>query len=146
MTKPFWEDYANNKDADPLDKHTSSQFDWEKVYKELGETLEEVELDDDEMQKLAYAFKQVFQWIVDFQIDSSIAEKIIARRSIAVAWVLAPDMFEGSPSLTKLAKSLGLEGRKRGYDKMILSAHTSEFSDKFKIQNRAQSHGGKKNF
>jgi hypothetical protein len=143
MKKPFYEDYSNEEDADPLDAHANTPFNWSKLYQELGEELDGYELEPEQMEKLAYAFKQIFQWIVDFKIESPAAEKMIARRVISVAWTLAPDMFDGSPSLTKLAAKLGIEGRNRGYDKMILSVHTSEFSEKFSFQNRAQSHGGK---
>lgn len=58
--------------------------------------------------------------------------KIIGARAIAVAWVLKPELFGGA-SLTAVAKSLG-------FHVMYLSPHAAEFTRKFGIRNRAQSH------
>ena len=96
----------------------------------------------EDRQKLAEALQVVFQWAAKgarTQTGRAVKSplEIIGRRMVAAAWVLSPDYIDGSPSLTTLA-------RKLGYSKYTLSILASEFSRRFGITNRPQSHGSGK--
>jgi hypothetical protein len=58
----------------------------------------------------------------------------IGRRSVSCQWVLEPGAFEGTPSGRELARRLGLPGTR-------LPPLCADFSRKFGVANRAQSHG-----
>ena len=58
---------------------------------------------------------------------------VIGRRTIAMGWVIDPDLF-GGLSQTEIAAIIGCH-------KMNLSKSAAEFSRKFKIRNRGQRHG-----
>ena len=55
-------------------------------------------------------------------------------RMLAALWTLDPSLYDGSPSAAKLSARLGLN---RG----AVSTRATEFTARYGIQNRAQSHG-----
>jgi hypothetical protein len=102
-------------------------FDWEGLYELLGETQRELSLIDYDMQ--AIALKRILAWVLAGNTNS-----MVGRRAKALAWVLNPAMFQGSPSMSALARSMDVH-------KACFSELTSEASRVFGITNRAQSHG-----
>lgn len=58
----------------------------------------------------------------------------IGRRVVAMWWAVNPGYFDGSPSLSSLAKRLGM-------DDSGLSRLTAELTRAFGVHNRAQAHG-----
>lgn len=60
--------------------------------------------------------------------------ELIGRRVVAFWWVHLPMMFDGSPSLTSLAKRTNI-------DESGLSRITAQVSKAFGVHNRAQAHG-----
>ena len=134
MLTDFIEDYQSDK-ADPLDSQTC-EFDFDSVCESLGEATEGFTQTDRE--EMGRALRLLIQWTISAAFTSTgkeraEPEKIVGRRLIALAWVLSPDYFENSPSLSKLAERLG-------YTKFTLSIVTSEFSAQFGITNRSQAH------
>ena len=61
-------------------------------------------------------------------------EHCVGRRLICAAWVSNPDLFEGGPSLTELAKRLRVSTP-------ILSSIVSEFSRRFSYRSPAMHNG-----
>jgi hypothetical protein len=66
-------------------------------------------------------------------ISNQSAERI-GRRVIAAMWVINPGLFDGTPSLTTLAKRIGM-------DHTGLSRLVAEVTRELGIKNRAQAHG-----
>jgi hypothetical protein len=65
---------------------------------------------------------------------STRAFEAIGRRVVAMWWAVNPAYFDGSPSLSSLAKRTGM-------DDTGLSRLTAELTRAFGVHNRAQAHG-----
>jgi hypothetical protein len=134
---PEFESTASN-----LDPHYSGdyEFDYEAVDREL--TGASAGLPDEDKALLAEGLARVVRWIIgqpkgsyrDRKLQARRYSDQIARRACALAWVVNPSWFEGSPTLSELGQHLGIS-------KSILSKHTSEVTGVFGIQNRAQCQG-----
>src|SRR6185436_18667803 len=128
MKLEFYENYIP-KNFDPLTSPIQN-FNWNDLYEQLdepGDTLMQEE-------KSAEFVRQLFQWITDIDLNKPNPELNIGRRFIAVAWVMDPSLFEGSPSATKLADKLDI---KRKADFWTLTGEVSKY---FGITNRGQRH------
>lgn len=112
--------------ADALDKR-HVDFDWHGLEEALGEAGKECGCDD--WAKLSEAFRLLSEW----SLKANTLQQV-GIRTIALAWVLNPGYFDGSPSMRKLAKAFGV-------NRSVLSNFTSEVRRKYGITNRAQSHG-----
>lgn len=130
MKPEFFEDYVS-KDADTIDAQLID-FDWDDLAARLGETKEE--LPGRDYESLLVAFRRLFDWLLATDLQRPGCERFIGRRVIALAWAMNPGIFEGSPSLTKLAEQIGVH-------KATLSNYTSDASRTFGVRNRAQAHG-----
>jgi hypothetical protein len=108
---------------------TVAQFDFEEVERRLGEAVEDVPESDRGL--MADALKQILRFILGRHYRSESGRETIARRAIALAWVIDPSLFGAKPSLTALGKQLGLH-------KVLLSEHAAEASRRFGIQNSQQ--------
>ena len=121
----------DSEHQDPLDaKHVD--FDFDEIDRRLlglSETLTESDL-----QKAATALIELLRWCLVNEDGSLRTQRLAHRRAIALLWCIRPDAFEGTPSLTRLAKRMRL-------DKVSLSLHSAAAHRKFGIRNRAQSHG-----
>jgi hypothetical protein len=130
MKPEFHEDFQNPHN-DPLDSQ-QADFDWDAVCERLGE-----ELNREDKEKLALALRRIFQWVLDFEYDIKASplmpDTLIGRRLVALAWVVNPDLFPGSPSLRRLSRHLGITAP-------IMAELTGEVCREFGIQNRAQDH------
>ncbi len=122
--KPGFDEAYVSPDLDPLDSH-SADFDWGGLMQRLGE------FDDREIDRGAEAFRVLVTWLIAPGQRTRGTAKSIAQRTVVAGWVLSPALFEGSPSLTRLAKQMGIH-------KVILSRHAAAFSKRFGIRNRAQ--------
>jgi hypothetical protein len=122
----FLEDYAA-AEVDPLTE-ACAEFDYEQVYRDLDGDVDWQ--DDDLNQKLAQLLRHIFQFALDTELSAG-ADRRIGRRFLALAWVVDPSLFAGSPSLAKLAARLGT-------DSATLSRLTSEATRTFGITNRCQ--------
>jgi hypothetical protein len=127
--QPFHEDYINPK-ADPLHSQTIG-FDYAAVEQALDEAQEEQPTDG--YQALAALIRKMFLWGTDVDLKKKNAQAIIGRRFIALAWVIDPGLFNGSPSASTIARTLG-------FHPVTLQKLTGEAARHFKIVNRAQDH------
>ncbi len=128
MKPQFHEDYISPK-RDPLQpKH--ADFDWDAVEAALGEKPEQPDTDE----RLAAIIRKLFQWVTAIDLKKKNSQVLIGRRFIALAWVLDPALFEGSPSASKLAEMLRITR------KADLWTLTGEASRHFGITNRGQNH------
>jgi hypothetical protein len=127
---------CNTRDTKDQTEFGTEEFDWETLYQNLGEAMSEAEQDTDPatMLLLAQALRSIFDYVLDIDLNKKGAEKRVGRRFIGLCWVVNPAMFEGSPSLTKIAKKLGLSPR-------LLQFTAAEASAQYGIVNRGQAHG-----
>lgn len=147
MKPAFIEEFHNAEPPsfDDQTLHESYDFDWDELYERLGESVQEKETagrdDFEEMQRLCFAIRRIFSWLLNGEIKQG-ADKVAGRRLIALAWVLhpsllklGPDVFKGeSPSLTTLSHTLG-------FKTPVLSVIAADVRREFGIRNRAQAHG-----
>ena len=118
-------------EPDPIETETV-EFDWQSLYLALGEPT--TDGSEQYYAALGTALGEIVQFLIEGEPASRKYKEEVARRTISLAWVLRPGLFDGNPSLTKLAKALGLNAP-------AMSAHTVAVFRKFGIVNSAQSHG-----
>lgn len=128
----FNESFVSKK-SDPLAAPSFCDFDWQALYKQFGEADDS----DDSRQKLGQALNAIFRFILQVEAGKPISERQIARRFVAFAWTVNPELF-GGLSLAKLSKLMRINQRR------TLSYITTETRETFKIQNSFQSHGWKR--
>lgn len=63
--------------------------------------------------------------------SKKLSRETVGSRAIALAWTLDPSLFEGSPSLRRLAARYGCTAP-------LLSVHTGNLRDRFGVSNRLQ--------
>jgi len=132
VKSPFHEDFGSKK-LDQLDGKVV-EFDYGEVERCLGEGSEGEEpvLDSE---RFAHALRVIFRWITRGSGRSRAnQERMVGRRTIALAWLLDPSTFEGAPSLARLEAQFGIPTN-------LLSRIVSEASATFGIRNRDQVHG-----
>lgn len=138
MKKPFIEDLQSPK-ADVLHP-TSTPFDYAEVEKRLGELPE----DDPAVygsERMAHALRIILSWITRRGMFARRGVKsggrwarAVGRRTIALAWVVDPSTFEGTPSLSALEAQGEMPSK-------ALSRYAAEATATFGIRNRIQKHG-----
>ena len=120
----FKPDYVSPKRS-PLAPPTYQDFDWNEVERELGELPEDARAD------VAEVIRKIFLWVTAVKMNGKNAPKKVGRRFIALAWVIDPSLFDGSPSLETLGKQIGNHH---------LWKMTGKVSKEFGITNAAQNH------
>jgi hypothetical protein len=123
-------DFAEDRSADgrdPMDA-ASQDFDWQHLYRRLCEDAS----DADQDQRLAEAVTRLLQMLVPCS-ERQIRPDSVGLRVIALAWVLNPAYFGGSPSLRQVA-------RRCGVTQGTLAHHTGRHSRLIGWRNRAQQH------
>jgi hypothetical protein len=120
------ENFLMNHPRATADAPKFIEFDWEALRVLLKEKREE--LGPTDFQLLGQCLGEILRWNVR-------GDKlhIVGRRTVALAWVVNPDIFLGV-SAAKLARRVGCH-------KAMLSEDAAEFSRHFNIRNRAQQHG-----
>jgi len=131
--KPEFHDEYISPDIDPLSKPMVEHFDWNELARRLGEPTEEPADQDEIDRKVAIVMRTIMQFILQVDFNRDDAAISIGRRCVAFAWVLNPDLFAGSPSLTTLAKKLGCTPGS-------LASVSGATTRRFGIRNRGQSH------
>lgn len=114
-------------DRDPVDA-TSQEFDWQHLLERLGEDA--THQDDD--RPFALAVIRLLEVLLS-KTEKSMYPQSIGLRVIALAWVLNPGYFEGSPSLRDLARRCRVKPA-------TLARFTGEASRFIGFRNRAQRH------
>ena len=112
---------------DPLDT-LDQDFDWQELYRRLSE--EPCDGEDDK--RLAEVVTRLIQMLVPYT-ERQLRVDSVGVRLIALAWVLNPAYFGGSPSLRELAGRCGIT-------ESTLARHTGRFSRLIGWRNRAQQH------
>lgn len=130
MKEAFHEDFLSEH-SDPLDARTAD-FDWEEIFRRCDGVRDQ--LGDERFAELAAGFVALVSHIIGDTPIQRGADKRIGRRFLAFAWVINPSLIEGSPSLSSIARALGVH-------KVTLSVHSAQAARDFGIRNRAQSHG-----
>jgi hypothetical protein len=128
MKPEFHEDYSTDN-LDPLYDNTVD-FDLAEVERRLGESLDA----EPDYEELAKVIHRLLKWVIAVDIGKPNAEVMVGRRFLAMAWVTNPDLFEGSPSASKLAECLGIK-RKADFWEL-----TGEVARVLGITNRGQKH------
>lgn len=125
------EDYRP-EDTEPTAQDPSYDFDWDGLFKNLGE--EQAEPFD--YSAMATVLKRIFDFVLDVDLSKRDAPRMIGRRVMMLAWVMDPKRFENA-SLRKLAESLGSSAAH-------LSAIAAGISRDTGISNRFQAHDWRK--
>ena len=128
--QPFNEERGFGHNLDPL-AVSHSDFPWAELSEKLGEVSEPLAPGD--RADLASALRAILHFLLcDGKQASRLTERI-GRRCVALAWTIDPSLFDGTPSLTALAKSLDLFAPQ-------IAIHSGDASRRFGIRNRAQAH------
>lgn len=127
-----------NRDSahhDPLTELGAADFPFEQIFRELdgddggGERRKE---------ELVSALKVLLTWFAEPFKDKTQSDKKLDRtgkRVLAALWVLNPGCFrEGPISAAELSRQIG-------NNRVVISDHASEFTRRFGLRNRFQSHG-----
>ena len=125
-------DYQARSRVDPLAAPTVAEPDWRAIFRALDEPEG---ADNADSEALQLAVSNLLDWVLErSSARRGDAARMAGRRLIALAWVMDPNRFGDDPSMSKVAKLLGVH-------KAILSELTAEFSRKFGLRNRHQKHG-----
>jgi hypothetical protein len=122
----FHEDLQSDK-RDPVDAQ-SQEFDWQRLYQRLSEDV----ASDQVERQLAETITRLLQTLIPLR-QRYLPPIEIGLNVIALAWVLNPACFEGSPSLRQLARRCGVQPA-------TLARHTGRYSRLIGWRNRAQRH------
>ena len=95
MRENFKDEFISEH-VDPLHSTQEQSFDWDGLYRALGENEAET---NESRERIVWALKELLAWAVTAPLHSEGAEIMIARRFIALAWVIVPK----HPSLSKHA-------------------------------------------
>jgi hypothetical protein len=126
VKEEFHEDMLSDE-RDPIDANGQG-FDWQQLYQRLGEDASSAEND----RKLAEAVVRLLEVLVS-KTDKPMHPQSVGLRVIALAWVLNPGYFDGSPSLRELAERCRVKPA-------TLGRFTGEVSRFIRWRNRAQRH------
>ena len=102
MKPAFHEDYS--APGEHLDKRTSDP-DWDTIAAMLGE-IEEADKSQPDMALLGETLCRLFHWLLDGRRDLEGHARTIGLRTLAMVWVLRPDLIEGTPSQAAIAREL----------------------------------------
>lgn len=133
-------DEFKSKDLHPA-FNGNPNFDWESVFDNLDGSADESirnAMADNEVRQAASKMTArmlslLLDWLLQVNLQDHRALKSIGVRTVAMAWVVDPGLFEGA-SLSTLAKSLGYRSS------MAISPETADFSRRFGIKNKFQAH------
>ena len=126
MKEVFDETYVA-EGLDPLDG-VLQDFDWDELYRRLAEDVSNGEVD----KNLAEVITRLIQLLIPYR-QGRIHPVSIGLNIIALAWVLNPGYFDGSPSLRELAQRCGVQHS-------TLAKHTGHYSRFIGWRNRGQRH------
>jgi hypothetical protein len=126
MTHAFDEGFQSDK-RDPLDAQ-QQDFDWLGLYARLAEDAGEGAND----KLLAETVTRLLQVIIPLRAHY-LSPLSVGLNVIALAWVISPQYFDGSPSMSQLARRCGVPPR-------TLARHTAYYSRLLRWRNRAQRH------
>jgi len=121
------ENWRSSEPYTPLDMQIKD-FDWETLYAHLGEDAR----DGGNEPRLAEAVARLLQMFLP-NARRRIHPDSVGLRVIALAWVLNPAYFEGSPSVNELADQCGVRVA-------ALAAYTGHYSRLIRWRNRGQRH------
>jgi hypothetical protein len=130
MKPEFFENYLNPR-IDPMDGRTED-FDWAALATMLGEDARDGFTQPD-FALLAETLNRLFAYLLHGRANRHI-DRTIGRRVIAMIWVIRPDLINGTPSLAKIAKRIGVT-------RAGLSKQAAQFTRAFGLVSRAQANG-----
>ena len=128
-TPEFYDDLQADN-IEPLSQ-AHYDFDWEGLYARLGEAQSESGAD---WTTFSACLLKLLKWCVRADKGTGDPVQRAGRRVIAMAWVIRPNLFDGTPSCRKLSAALG---KSRDF----ISAPAAEFTRKFGVRSPAQQHG-----
>ena len=113
---------------DPLDARDQG-FDWQGLYRQLSEDAQ----DEHNDKRTSEAVVRFLALLLPPLSGRRIQPESIGLRLIALAWVLSPAYFDGSPSIARLAKRCGVRTA-------ALANFTGYYSRLLRWRNRGQRH------
>ena len=129
MREVFDENRLSDK-RDPMDA-PDQDFDWEQLYERLNEDASSGKNDP----RLSETVVRLLQMLLPSlsPLPRRIQLESLGMRLIALAWVLNPGYFEGSPSIRKIARRCGVRFA-------ALANYTGYYSRLLGWRNRGQRH------
>jgi hypothetical protein len=125
--KPAFHENLRADNRDPLDAQ-NQDFEWEALYRQVSDDATSGENDP----RLAQTVVRILQFLLPSS-NRRLQPESLGLRLIALAWVLSPAYFEGTPSIRKLAKRCGIRIA-------ALANYTGYYSRLLKWRNRGQKH------
>ena len=108
-----------------------TDFPWSEIFARLdGDDAEQA---DRNYVDLSFALTEILTWITQAKSGALNPPIVAQRRAVSILWLIRPDLFDGSPSLTALAKKLSIH-------KVALSVQSATARRRFRIRNRASAH------
>ena len=104
------------------------QFDYDSVEREDPK----VDYDPDQVQQMGEILREMLTWLTMGDVNSASYGKTLMRKTIAMCWVLRPELFAGL-ALSEIAQSKGVNVYKQSLSKQAI-----KFSEKFGIKGRGQ--------
>lgn len=126
--KPEFHEAWIAKHRDPLDA-PDQDFEWNEILNRLDEDLEAGKTD----KTVAEAVKRLIQLLVPNYTNRRVWPKSLGVRLLALAWVLDPSYFPGTPSLRELARRAKVTPAK-------LAKHAGRYSRLLRWRHRGQRH------
>ena len=120
-------EWRTSEPREPVEMLTQD-FDWQGLYAHLGEDLQ----DEDPDPRLGEAVARLLQTFLR-DVRRPVRPQDVGLRVIALAWVLNPAYFEGSPSVSDLADQCGVRVA-------TLAGHTGRYSRMLRWRNGGQRH------
>ena len=125
---------GHHPNFDPAgDTHSAGAygFDWEGLFASIGEG--DAMLEPEDFERMAVALRAVFRFVIGEDMDGRGATlgKNAVRRLLVLLWVTDPGYFADKPSLTALAKRMGVH-------KVSLSKHAAQATRVFGVKNKFQ--------
>jgi hypothetical protein len=120
-------------DSDPLDGR-ECDFDWQEIFTRLDACASE---NGPDWPRMGYALSEVLKFAAKPVLGENAGAlqlRQAGERLAALSWILEPDAFAGTPSGRELSRRLGLPVTE-------ISAFVCEWTRRYGIRNRAQSHG-----
>jgi hypothetical protein len=129
MKLEFIEDFISDK-RDPLAPEQHQDFDWAELFSRFGEP--DSAAGQEEIDRFVYALREIVTWIASGSADRRFIRRA-GIRALSVAYILQAGQLEGM-SLREIAT--------RTREKhQLLSFHAADFTRRWRLQNRYQSHG-----
>ena len=101
-------------------------------YDAVDNVHKEPSYDPDQVAQMGEVLREMLTWLTMGDVNSASYGQTLMRKTIAMCWVLRPELFEGM-ALSEIAKAKGVNVYKQSLSKQAI-----KFSEKFSVKGRGQ--------